>query len=185
MLNPELKVNVVDLKSPKAEPAKSFEKPNIEKAEKQEIASKPDDKPKLKNKIERPKTDFKKEPKNKIQREKIDLLSPSRNKIERPKVDFNKESKNKIQREKINLLTPSRNKIERPKFEPKRESINKIQPQRFTPEKSKNKIEPKILEISKKQQPKLNGFQPANLKTSQNLKETNSRWNKLKKKLKK
>jgi len=141
MLNPELKVNIMDLKSPKAEPAKSFEKPNVEKAEKQEIAPKPDDKPKLKNKIERPKIDFKKESKNKIKREKLNLLTPSRNKIERPKIDFKKESRNKIQREKVNLLTPSRNKIERPKSEPKRESINKIQPQRFSPEKSKNRIE--------------------------------------------
>ncbi|MHA1460923.1 MAG: hypothetical protein ACTSO8_05520 [Promethearchaeota archaeon] len=131
----------MDAKSPKSEPAKSVEKPNIEKVEKQEIVSKPDLTPKPKNKIERPKTDFKKESKNKIQREKINLLSPSKNKIERPKVDFNKESKNKIQREKVNLLTPSRNKIERPKFDPGRKSTNKIQPQRFTPEISKNKIE--------------------------------------------
>ena len=129
----------MNFNSPKSEPTKSFEKPNIEKAEKQEIAPKPDDKPK--NKIERLKIDFKKESRNKIQRENLNLLTPSRNKIERPKIDFKKESRNKIQRENLNLLTLSRNKIERTTFDPNRKSINKIHPQRFTPEKSKNKVD--------------------------------------------
>lgn len=119
MSNSELEVILMDIKSPKSEPAKSFEKPNIEKAEKQEIAPKPDDKSKLKNKIERSKIDIQKEPKNKIQREKIDLNTPARNKIERPKIDLHKEPRNKIQREKIDLSTPARNKIERiPTSEP-------------------------------------------------------------------
>ena len=133
----------MDLKSPKSEPAKSFEKPNVEKAEKTEVASKPEQKPnnKPENKIERPKIDLQKEPRNKIQREKINLLTPAKNKIERPKIDLQREPRNKIQREKFNPLTPAKNKIEHSKIEPKRESINKIQPQRFTPEKSKNKIE--------------------------------------------
>ena len=36
----------MDLDAPKSEPEKSYEKPNTEKAEKDEIASKPDDTPK-------------------------------------------------------------------------------------------------------------------------------------------
>ena len=71
----------MDIKSPSSEPSKSYEKSNTEKintekAEKQEVAQKPNDKPKPKNKIERPKIDIRKEPKNKIRREKIDLQTP-------------------------------------------------------------------------------------------------------------
>lgn len=137
-----LEVILLDLKSPKSEPAKSVEKPNIEKAEKQEVKPKPDDKPKPKNKIERPKIDIQKEPKNKIQREKIDLHTPSRNKIERPKIDLYKEPRNKIQREKIDLHTPAKNKIERTKVDIDKQPRNKIQREKIdlnTP--SRNKIE--------------------------------------------
>ncbi|GAI74570.1 unnamed protein product, partial [marine sediment metagenome] len=55
----------MDIKSPKSEPTKSIEKLNTEKAERQEIARKPDDKPKIENKIERSKIDITKEPRNK------------------------------------------------------------------------------------------------------------------------
>ncbi len=137
----------MDIKSPSSEPSKSYEKSNAEKsntekAEKQEVALKPNDKPKPKNKIERPKIDSQKEPKNKIQREKIDLDAPTKNKIERPKIDLNKETRNKIQREKIDLSTPAKNKIERPKIDLQKEPKNKIQREKIdlsTP--AKNKIE--------------------------------------------
>ena len=137
----------MDIKSPSSEPSKSYEKSNTEKtntekAEKQEVALKPNDKPKPKNKIERPKIDSQKEPKNKIQREKIDLDAPTKNKIERPKIDLNKETRNKIQREKIDLSTPAKNKIERHKIDLHKESRNKIQREKIdlsTP--AKNKIE--------------------------------------------
>jgi len=132
---------LLDAKSPKSEPTKSVEKSNVEKAEKQEIAPKPDDKPKSENKIERSKIDIQKEPKNKIQREKIDLHTPARNKIERPKIDLHKEPKNRIQREKIDLHSPARNKIKRLKFDLNQDPINKIKPYKSIPEISKNKIE--------------------------------------------
>jgi len=103
----------MNFNSPKSEPAKSFEKRNVEKDKKTEVASKPEQKPNNKPK----------------------------NKIERPKIDLQKEPRNKIQREKFNPLTPSKNKIERLTFHPNRESIKKIHTQHFTPEKSKNKIE--------------------------------------------
>jgi len=153
----------MDLDSPKSELEKSFEKPNTEKAGKDEIASKPDDKPKNnkndykdkkiegasqkskdkpKNKIEPRKIDPKKEPRHKIERHKSNPLTPPRNKIEPRRIDIQKETRHKIQRQKSNTLTPTRNKIERPAFDPGREPINKIEPRQFTPKKSKNKIEP-------------------------------------------
>ena len=136
----------MDIKSPSSEPSKSYEKSNTEKtntekAEKQEVKQKPNDKPKPKNKIERPKIDIKKEPenkierpkidihkepRNKIQREKINLQTPARNKIERPKIDIQKEPRNKIQREKIDLDSPVRNKIERI---PTNDTKNTIKPE--------------------------------------------------------
>ena len=137
----------MDLDSPKSEPEKSYEKPNTEKAEKDEIASKPDDKTKNnkndykdkkiegssqkpkdkpKNKIEPRKIDPKKEPKNKIQHSKIDPQAQPRNKIERRRIDIQKEPMHKIQRQKLNPLTPSRNKIERPTLDLSREPKNKI-----------------------------------------------------------
>ena len=137
----------MDIKSPSSEPSKSYEKSNTEKtntekAEKQEVALKPNDKPKPKNKIERPKIDSQKEPKNKIQREKIDLDAPTKNKIERPKIDLNKEIRNKIQREKIDLSTPAKNKIERHKIDLHKESRNKIQREKIDLDSPvRNKIE--------------------------------------------
>jgi len=138
----------LDLKSPKSEPAKSFEKPKTEKAEKTEISSKPTQKPndKPRNKIESSKIDFKREARNKIQREKIDLLTPSRNKIERPKfdptaptrnrieprkIDPKKGPKHRIQPRVIDPKAPPRHKIEYPTFDSSHEPINKIQHQCF------------------------------------------------------
>ena len=154
----------MDIKAPSSEPSKSYEKSsakksNTEKAEKQEVALKPNDKPKPKNKIERPKIDSQKEPKNKIQREKIDLDAPTKNKIERPKIDLNKETRNKIQREKIDLSTPAKNKIERPKIDLQKEPKNKIQREKIDLDSpTRNKIEPKnrikLQQINMQNEPK-------------------------------
>ena len=134
----------MDLKSPKSEPANSFEKPKTEKAEKTEISSKPTQKPndKPRNKIESSKIDIKKEPRNKIQRERIELITPPRNKIERPKfdptaptrnkiepriIDPKKEPKHRIQPRVIDPKAPPRHKIEYPKFDINRKPKNKIE----------------------------------------------------------
>ena len=137
----------MDLDAPKSEPEKSYEKPNTEKAEKDEIASKPDDTPKKnkteykdkkiegssqkpkdkpKNKIEPRKIDPKKEPKHKIQKSKFDHLTPPRNKIAPRKIDIQEEPRHKIQRQKSNPLTPSRNKIEPRKLDTSQVPKNKI-----------------------------------------------------------
>jgi len=126
----------------------SFEKPNTEKAEKDEITSKPDDKPKNnKNdykdkKIEGSSQKPNDKPRNKIEPRKIDPKKKPKNKIEPRKIDPKKEPKNKIQHPKISPQTQPKNKIEHPTFNRNREPINRIQHKRFTPEKSKNKIEP-------------------------------------------
>jgi len=136
----------LDVKSPSSEPSKSYgksdtEKTKTEKAEKQDVAKKPNDESKSKNKIERPKIDIRKEPKNKIRREKIDLHTPAKNKIERPNIDIHKEPRNKIQREKIDVHTPARNKIKRMKVDINKEPKNKIQSYKSTSEITKSKIE--------------------------------------------
>ena len=152
----------MNLDSPNSEPAKSLEKPNVEKAEKTEVASKPELKPnnKPKNKIERPKIDLQKEPEHKIQRQKSIPLTPPKNKIERRRIDIQKEPKHKIQHQKLNPLTPSINKIERPTFDPGREPINKIEPRQFTPKKSKNKIEPVHLDFTREPKNKIQPYRP-------------------------
>ncbi len=152
----------MDLNSPKSEPEKSYEKPNTEKAEKDEIASKPDDKTKNnkndykdkkiegssqkpkdkpKNKIEPRKIDIQKAPRHKIERQKSNPLTPPRNKIKLQQINPNKEPKHRIQPRKINSNAPPRHKIEPRKFDHKKNPKHKIQPQRFTPVKSNNKIE--------------------------------------------
>jgi hypothetical protein len=124
----------MDLNAPNSEP-------NTEKAEKDEIASKPDDTPKKSKtdykdkKIEGSSQKPKDKPKNKIeprkidpkiQHSKIDPQAQPRNKIERRRIDIQKEPMHKIQRQKLNPLTPSRNKIERPTLDLSREPKNKI-----------------------------------------------------------
>ena len=159
----------MDLNAPNSEP-------NTEKAEKDEIASKPDDTPKKsktdykdkkiegssqkpkdkpKNKIEPRKIDPKKEPKNKIQKSKFNPLTPPRNKIERRRIDIQKEPMHKIQRQKLNPLTPSRNKIERPTLDLNRDPINKIEPRQFKPGKPRNKIEPVHLDFTREPKNKI------------------------------
>jgi len=147
----------MDLKSPKSEPAKSFEKPNTEKAEKTEVASKPNQKPdtKPKNKIEPRKIDPKKEPKHKLQPRKIDPKAPPKHKLVPRKIDPAKEPKHRLQPRKIDPKAPSRHIIEPRKIDHMKESIHKIQPQRFTPEKSINKTRPKNLELSPKPKMKI------------------------------
>ena len=119
----------MNLNSPKSEPENSFEKPNTEKAEKDEIASKPDQKPnnKPKNKIKPRQIDPKKEPKHKIQPRKLDPTALPKHKIEYSKIDHKVPPRNKIERSKIDLKTPPRNKIERPKIDLKTLPRNKIE----------------------------------------------------------
>ena len=150
-------MNPLDLKSPKSEPAKSFEKSNTEKEEKTKIASKPNQKPdtKPKNKIEPRKIDSNKEPKHNLQPRKINTKAPSRHKLEPRKIDPNKEPKHNLQPRKINPKTPSRHKIKPRKIDQMKEPIRKIQHQRFTPEKSINKNKPKNLELSPKPKMKI------------------------------
>ncbi|TKJ24439.1 MAG: hypothetical protein CEE42_10800 [Promethearchaeota archaeon Loki_b31] len=123
----------MDLNAPNSEP-------NTEKAEKDEIASKPDDTPK-KNK-----TDYKDK---KIEGSRQKPRDKPKNKIEPRKLDIQKEPRHKIQRQKSNPLTPPRNKIERPTFDPGREPINKIEPRQFKPGKPRNKIKPRKIDIQK------------------------------------
>ena len=133
----------MDIKSPKSEPAKSFEKLNTEKAEKPEITSKPSQKPdiKPKNKIEQRKIDPKKEPNHNLQPRKIDPKTPPRHKLESRKIDPTKEPKNKLLPRNIDPATPSKHKIESRKIDHNKEPKHKIRPHQITPEVSKNKVE--------------------------------------------
>jgi hypothetical protein len=132
----------MDIDSPKSEPEKSYEKTNTEKAGKDVIASKPDDKPKNNKidykdkKIEASSQKPKDKPKNKIEPRKIDIQKEPRNKIKLRQMDIQKEPRNKIQRQKSNPLTPPRNKIKLRQMNIQKEPRNRIQPQR-----SKNRIE--------------------------------------------
>jgi len=161
----------MDLDSPKSEPEKSYEKPNTEKAEKDEIASKPDDKTKnnkndykdkkiegssqkpkdkTKNKIEPRKIDPKKEPRHKIERHKSNPLTPPRNKIEPRRIDIQKEPRHKIQRQKSNPLTPTRNKIELQQIIPNKEPKHRIQPRKINSNAPpRHKIEPRKFDHKK------------------------------------
>jgi len=141
----------MDLNSPKSEP-------NTEKAEKDEIASKPDDTPK------KSKTDYKDK---KIEGSSQKPKGKPKNKIEPRKIDIQKEPKHKIQHQNLNHLTPSRNKIERPKFDPTAPTRNKIEPRKIDPKKEpKNKIEPRKIDPKKEpkhkiQRQKLNPLTPS------------------------
>jgi len=143
----------MNLNSPKSEPKKSLEKPNTKKAEKDEITSKPDDKPRNKieprklnpkapprNKIEPRKIDPKKGPKHKIEHRKIDPKAPPRNKIEPRKIDPKKEPKHKIKHREIDPKAPHRHKIEPPKINSKAPLKYKIQHQ--VDDVNKSKIDP-------------------------------------------
>ena len=199
----------MDIDSPKSEPEKSFEKPNIEKAGKDEIASKPADKSKNnkidykdkkieassqkpkdkpKNKIEPRKIDVQKEPRNKIQHQKANPLTPPRNKIKLRQMDIQKEPRNKIQHQKANPLTPSRNKIKLRQMDIQKEPKHRIQPQRFTPEKSKNKIEPSKLDASqiiKNKNFDVNNPNRAHTHSNQNIKNDTFNLEKIKEEIKK
>ena len=142
----------MDIKSPKSEPAKSIEKPNTEKAEKSEVASKPNQKPnaKPKNKIEPRKIDPNKEPKHNLQPRKIDPKTPPRHKLAPRKVDSTKEPKHKLYPRNINPETPSKHKIGPRKVDHKKEAMHKLQPQQLTPKKPKFKIDPNTFEIAQK-----------------------------------
>jgi hypothetical protein len=141
----------------------TFESPNTDKAGKEDIASRPDDTPKLskpnnkskkidgpsqkpkdkpKNKIEPRKIDIKKEPKHKIQRAKFVPKTQPRNKIEPRKINPNKEPNHKLQPRKINTNAPPRHKIDPRKIDNTKDTNHKIQPQRFKNDISKNKIKP-------------------------------------------
>jgi len=157
----------MDFNAPNSEPEKSFEKPNTEKAEKNDIASKPDDTPKKsktdykdkkiegssqkpkdkpKNKIEPRKIDPKKEPKHKIQPRKSNPLTPPRNKIAPRKIDIQEEPRHKIQPRKSNPLTPPRNKIKLRQMDVQKEPKHRIQHQQIKTGKPRNKIEPRKLD---------------------------------------
>ncbi len=137
----------MDLKSPKSDPAKSFEKPKIEKAEKIEIYSKsthkPNDKPK--NKIEPRQLNHKKEPKHKIEPRKLDPKAPPRHKIEPRQINPKKEPKHKIEPRKLDPKAPPKHKIEPHQIDSKKKPKHKIQHQCFdtnTPTIEKIQVKP-------------------------------------------
>jgi len=148
----------MNLNSPKSEPAKSYEKPNTEKAEKSEIASKPGQKTKnkTKNKTEPSKIDPKKEPKHKIEHRKIDHKAPSRHKIEPRQIDSKKEPKHKIKCRKIDPKAPPIHKIEPRQIDPKKEPKHKIERRKIDPKApSRHKIEPRQIDIKKEPKNKI------------------------------
>ena len=133
--------------SPKSEPSKIFEKPNTKKAEKDDTATKPDNKPKTskpaekgkkserasqkpkdkpKSKIEPKKIDTKKEPKHKIQRAKFDPKTQPRHKIKPRQIDTQKEPKHRIKPRNVAPKTQTRHKIEPRQLNHKKEPRHKI-----------------------------------------------------------
>ena len=142
----------MDLNAPNSEP-------NTEKAEKDEIASKPDDTPK-KSKI-----DYKDK---KIERSSQKPKDKPKSKIEPRKIDPKKEPKHKIQRSKIDPQTQPRNKIRHLTLGLSREPRNKIEPRQFIPGKPRNKIEPVHLDFTREPKNKIT-FPKLESKDRQNL----------------
>ena len=152
----------MNLNSPKSEPKKSLEKPNTKKAEKDEITSKPDDKPR--NKIEPRKLNPKAPPRNKIEPRKIDPKKGPKHKIEHRKIDPKAPPRNKIEPRKLNPKAPPRHRIEPRKIDPKKEPKHKIKHRKLDPKAPhRHKIEP----------PKINSKAPLKYKIQHQVDDVN------------